>query len=391
MKQPTDTVAPADSLLEWRDEFPILQETNYLINNSLGAMPRAVYDQMREFADTWAHRGVKAWEEGWWEMAVSVGDVLGRVIGAGPGEISLHQNVTIAEAIVFSALRPTPVRNRVVYSELNFPSVRYFYQAQEGLEIHAVPCPDGVHVPLEALLEAIDERTLVVPISHVIYKSAFLQDARAIVERAHQMGALVVLDTYQSCGAVPIDVYELGADFVVGGSVKWLCGGPGVAYLWARPELRDRLEPRFTGWMAHERPFDFEPQMEYTRSAYRFLNGTPNVPGLYAARSGYEIIARVGVEPIREKSLALTRRIIELADRFGFEVNTPREDEQRGGTVSVNPPDAFQVSRRMLERDIMIDFRPGAGIRVAPHFYNTLTEVEDAMAQMNEIVGGARR
>ncbi len=389
MTQPL-TLDSNDLLLKWREEFPILRHTNYLINNSLGAMPRNVYRQMQEFTDTWATRGVKAWEEGWWEMAVSVGDILGRVMGAGPGEISLHQNVTIVQAIVFSALRPTPQRNRVVYSDLNFPSVRYFYQAQEGLDIRVVPCPDGIHVPLDAMLDAIDERTLVVPISHVIFKSAFLQDARAIVRRAHEVGALVVLDTYQSCGAVPFDVRDLDADFVVGGSVKWLCGGPGVAYLWVRPELRDRLQPRFTGWMAHARPFEFEPEMDYSPSAYRFLNGTPNVPGLYAARSGYEIVAEVGVEAIRRKSLRLTDRIIELADEYGFEVNTPRNREQRGGTVSVNPPNAWEVSRRMLDRQIMIDFRPGAGIRVAPHFYNTQQEVEDAMAQMNEIVREAR-
>lgn len=386
MTQLTSAPETDDALLQWRDEFPILEHTNYLISNSLGAMPRRVYDQMREFADTWGTRGVRAWEEGWWEMAVSVGDILGRVIGAQPGEISLHQNVTIVEAIVFSALRPTPERNRVVYSDLNFPSIRYFYQAQEGIEIQTVPSPDGIHVPPEAMLEAIDERTLVVPISHVIFKSAFLQDAEAIVRRAHEVGALVVLDTYQSCGTVPFDVHRLGADFVVGGSVKWLCGGPGVAYLWVRPELRDSLQPRFTGWMAHARPFDFDPEMEYVSSAYRFLNGTPNVPALYAARSGYEILAEIGVEPIRRKSIRLTQRIIELADGFGFEVNSPRDPERRGGTVSVNPPNAWEVSRKMLDRQIMIDFRPGAGIRMAPHFYNTLQEVEDAMAQMNEIV-----
>ncbi len=386
MTQTDETVEQIDSLLEWRDEFPILASSNYLISNSLGAMPRRVYEDMREFADTWANRGVKAWEEGWWEMAVAVGDILGPIIGAGPGEISLHQNVTIAEAIVFSALRPTPERNRVVYSELNFPSIRYFYQAQENLDIQVVPSPDGIHVPLEDMLEAIDERTLVVPISHVIFKSAFLQDAEAIVRRAHEVGALVVLDTYQSCGAVPFDVHQLGADFVIGGSVKWLCGGPGVAYLWVRPDLREQLEPRLTGWMAHERPFDFEPRLEYTSSAFRFLNGTPNVPALYAARSGYQIIAQVGVEPIRGKSVRLTERIIELADEYGFPVNTPRDPNRRGGTVSVYPPHAREVSRQMLERNIMVDYRPTAGIRVAPHFYNTLQEVEDAMAQMFEIV-----
>lgn len=375
-----------DDLLKWRPEFPILDTCTYLISNSLGAMPRGVYDHLNEFANTWATRGVRAWEETWWGMAVSAADSIARIIGANAGEISTHQNVTIAQAIVFSSLRPTPERNKIVYSELNFPSVRYFFQAQEGVETEVVPCPDGISVPLEAMLEAIDERTLLVPISHVIFKSAFLQDAAAIIEKAHSVGALVVLDAYQSCGAVPIDVNLLKPDFLLGGSVKWLCGGPGVTYLYVRPDLRDSLEPRLTGWMAHRRPFEFEPEMEYVDSAYRFLNGTPNIPSLYAALAGYRIVAEIGVEPIREKSLRMTDRIIEMADDFGFPVNTPRQHSQRGGTVSVNPPDAWRVSRQLLDRGVMIDFRPGAGIRVAPHFYNTFEEIEQAMLEMKAIV-----
>lgn len=373
-------------LLEWRNEFPILSETVYLINNSLGAMPRAVYDSLREYADAWGHRGVRAWEEGWWEMAVSVGDLIGRIIGAGEGEVSTHQNVTIAEAIVHSSLRPTPRRNKIVYSELNFPSIRYLYQAQRDLDVEVVACPDGISVPLDAMLEAIDERTLAVPISHVIFKSAYLQDVRPIIDKAHSVGAYVILDTYQSCGAVPIDVQDLKPDFVIGGSVKWLCGGPGVAYLYVRPDLRDKLEPRLTGWMAHEAPFEFESSMRYSESAYRFLNGTPHIPSLYAARCGYRIIGEIGVERIREKSLQLTERLIRSADERGFCVNTPREPQRRGGTVSIDPPQAQQVSRHLIDRGYMVDYRPGAGIRVAPHFYNTEEEVDAVMHEMGRIV-----
>ncbi|MFQ5741070.1 MAG: aminotransferase class V-fold PLP-dependent enzyme [Acidobacteriota bacterium] len=375
-----------DEWLKWRNEFPILEQSTYLINNSLGAMPRRVYQSVHDYAESWNTRGVRAWEEGWWEMAVSVGDLVGKLIGAGPGEVSMHQNVTIAQAIVFSSLRVTGRRNRVVYSELNFPSVRYFYQAQEGLEIDVVPCPDGISVPLDSMLEAIDERTLLVPLSHVIYRSAYLQNAAAIIEKAHRVGAVVVLDTYQSCGAVPFDVKELEVDFVIGGSVKWLCGGPGVAYLYVRPDLRDELRPRLTGWMAHEQPFEFGPEMQYSSSAYRFLNGTPNVPALYAVQPGYEIIAEVGVDRIRQRSLQLTDRAIELADQYGLEVRTPRHPSERGGTVSVSPPDARSVCRQLLERDIIVDYRPGAGIRIAPHFFNTMDEVEYALQEMRAIV-----
>jgi kynureninase len=374
-----------DPLISWRNEFPILKTCTYLINNSLGAMPRQVYDRMQDYARTWSNRGIRAWTEGWWDMPVTTGDLLARIIGAQPGEISMHQNVTIAEAIVFHSLRPTTRRNKVVYSELNFPSLRYFYEAQEGIEVVAVPCPDGMTVPLDALLEAIDEHTLLVPISHVVFKSAFLQDVAAVIAKAHQHGALVLLDTYQSAGAVPFDVRELDVDFVVGGSVKWLCGGPGVAYLYVKPELRQQLRPRLTGWMAHARPFEFEPTMDYSESAFRFLNGTPNVPGLYAVQAGYEIIAEVGVEAIRAKSLQLTDRIFALAEDCGFDVQTPRSPEQRGGTVSVHPPQAREVARRLIDRGVLIDYRPGAGIRVAPHFYNTLDEVDFAMSEMKTI------
>jgi kynureninase len=381
-----------DDLLAWRKEFPILEKSVYMISNSLGAMPRAVYESLQEYAETWATRGVCAWDEGWWEMPVEIGDLIGKIIGAAPGEVSMHQNVTIAQAIVFSSLPISSRRNKIVYSQLNFPSVRYFYQAQQQVKIEVVPCPDGITVPLEEMLLAIDELTLVVPISHVIFKSSFIQDAAAIIEKAHSVGALVILDTYQSCGAVPFNVKELDVDFVIGGSIKWLCGGPGTAYLYVRPELRDQLQPQLTGWMAHEHPFEFAPEMEYARSAFRFLNGTPNIPGLYAARCGYEIIAAAGVERIRRKSLQMTERILELADDYGFQVNTPRRPDQRGGHATINPPDAQQVCRELIRRNFIVDYRPGAGIRVAPHFYNTMDEVEEFMAAMKSIAyAGAGR
>ncbi len=384
------TIPPqvVDPLLEWRSQFPILDQCTYLISNSLGAMPAQTAGSLQEYAHTWNTRGVQAWEEGWWEMAVSVGDTIGRIIGADPGEVSMHQNVTLAEAIVFSALKVTPGRNKIVYSQLNFPSVRYFYQAQPELEVEVVACPDGMTVPLQAMLDAIDERTLAVPVSHVVFKSAFVQDVAAIVDKAHRVGALVILDTYQSCGALPFNVKEMEVDVVIGGSVKWLCGGPGVAYLYIRPDLRRRLVPKLTGWMAHQRPFQFEEEMVFSDSAYRFLNGTPNIPGLYAARRGYEIVAEIGVDRIREKSMRLTQRIIELADEFGFELKTPRNAKQRGSAVSVRPPRSQEVSREMLHRNIQIDYRPGAGIRIAPHFYNSEAEVESALFEMKSIVEG---
>jgi len=282
-------------------------------------------------------------------------------------------------------------RNKIVCSALNFPSIIYLYRQQErrGARLQLVDSPDGVHVPLDAMLEAIDEHTALVPISHVIFKSAFIQDVGAIVARAHEVGALVALDTYQSTGAVPVDVAAWDVDFAVGGTLKWLCGGPGVAYLYVKPELADALEPAVTGWMSHTNPFAFDPgPIDRNSGAWRFISGTPSIPALRACRPGLKIVNEVGVEAIRANSLQQTRRIIEAADAHGWVVNTPRHDEARGGTVSLMVPDCEQVSRQLLARDILIDFRPGAGIRLSPHFYNTDDEIDHAIATIAELVGG---
>ncbi len=253
----------ADELLQWRSEFPILDKSVYLISHSLGAMPRETYDKLHEYAEIWATRGVRAWAEGWWEMPQTVGDMVAQIIGAPPASVVMHQNVSICQALILSCMLPLKdaKRNKIVYSELNFPSVMYVYEAHakaHGLQIATVASDDGMTVPLERLLAAIDETTLLVPVSHVLFKSAFLQDAQAIVQRAHEVGAKVVLDTYQSAGTVPLNATELGVDFITGGSVKWLCGGPGAGYLYVRPDLQTQLEPQITGWAAHVAPFAFE-------------------------------------------------------------------------------------------------------------------------------------
>src|SRR5436189_558843 len=275
-------------LLEYRDRFPILAETTYLINHSLGAMPAGAEDRVLEYAREWKTRGVRAWEEGWWEMPLTVGDQVGRLIGAPPGTVSMHQNVTLAEAVVLSCFGFEGDRRRIVYEAGNFPSVRYLYQAARGAEVVVAPDDEGV-------VDAIDERTLLVPVTHVLFKTGEIQEVEAIVRRAHEVGAHVVLDAYQSVGTVPLDVTALGVDFAVGGSVKWLCGGPGAGWLYVRPDLAETLEPALTGWQAHERLFAFEPQQDYTYGAARFLTGTPNVPALYAASAGYDVVEDVGI------------------------------------------------------------------------------------------------
>lgn len=368
-----------DPLLAWRDEFPILNGTVYLVSHSLGAMPRRTRERLAEFADIWASRGVRAWHEGWWEMPREVGDLIGAIIGAAPGEVVMHQNQSLAQATILSALDWPAERNRIVSEEINFPSNLYLFHAIEGTgaKITPVRSDDGLTVPLERLLGAIDERTRLVSISHVVYKSAFVQDLRPIIERAHEVGALVLVDLYQSAGAVPVDVRGLNIDFATGGSVKWLCGGPGAGYLYVRRDHWASLEPRLTGWMAHREPFAFaDGAIDYAPDAYRFLNGTPGIPSLYAARSGYEIVGEIGVQAIRAKSIRQTERLIALADAAGIPVACPRDARARGGTVTLEVPNGDLIVRALSERDVVVDYRPGAGIRVSPHFYTADDELE---------------
>lgn len=381
-------IQTTDPLLAWRKEFPTLEHTVHLISHSLGAMPRRTRDRLNEYADTWMTRGIRAWEEGWWEMPVTVGNLVASIIGAGAGEVVMLPNVSIAQSIVNSCFDWTGPRNRIVAEELNFPTNLYLYHELErsGAQLEIVPSDDGMTIPLDRMLAAIDERTRLVSVSHVIYKSAYVQDVAAIARRAHDAGALVVADIYQSAGTLPVNVREMGVDFAAGGSVKWLCGGPGAGYLYVRPELRQTLEPRVTGWVAHKRPFAFESGgIEYADDAFRFLNGTPAIPALYAARSGYEIINEIGVENIRQKSLRQTQRLIDLADEAGFRINTPRTEAERGGTVTLDIPDGQEITKELLRRDFLVDFRPGAGIRIAPHFYTKDEELDLIISEIQGI------
>ena len=363
----------------FRDRFPILADTTYLINHSLAAMPAAAEDRLAEYARMWKTRGIRSWGEGWWEMPLTVGDQIGRIVGAPRGSVCMHQNVTVAVAVVLSCFRVEPPRNRIVYVEGEFPSVRYLLQAQPGAEIGVVP-------DLDALLESIDERTLLVPVSHVLYKTAELQDVAAVQRRAREVGAHVLLDAYQSAGAVPVDVAALGVGFATGGSVKWLCGGPGAAWLYVRPVLIEQLEPALVGWQGHARPFAFEPELEYADGIARFLTGTPNVPALYAATAGYDVVEEVGVDRIRERSLALTDLLIRLADEARYEVTSRRERGRRGASVTVRVPGFEGVHKELGERQILCDFRPEVGLRLGPHFFNTESELEYTFAQIGEIL-----
>jgi kynureninase len=379
-----------DPLLVWRSEFPILAHTTYMISHSLGAMPQRARVRMNEYADAWAERGIRAWEEGWWEMPITVGNLIGRIIGAGDGEVVMHQNVSVCQSIVASCFDWRAPRNKLVTDALNFPSNNYIYHSLEraGARVATAASSDGFTLPVERILDLIDEQTALVSVSHVAFRSSYVQDLAAITERAHKVGAMVVADLYQSAGTLPVDVRALKVDFATGGSVKWLCGGPGAGYLYVREDLRAQLRPAATGWVAHEEPFAFAAgPIEYAHDAFRFLNGTPNVPAMYAARSGYEIVNEIGVPAIREKSLRQTTRLMALADEAGFTVNTCRDPKLRGGTVVVDVPNGYAVTKELARREVLVDYRPQAGIRIAPHFYTTDEELEHTMTEIRDIVG----
>jgi kynureninase len=367
--------------LRWRPEFPILATTTYLVSNSLGAMPRGTATNLARYAEVWATRGVRAWEEGWWEMPVTVGDMVAPLIGAPKGTVTMHQNVTIAQAIVCSCFEPSGRRDKIVCEEENFPSVMYYYAAQHGLRLESVPA--------ERLVDAIDEETLLVPTSHVLFKTSTIQDAAAIVEKARQVGARVVLDCFHSAGVVPLDVTRLRVDFAVGGCLKWLCGGPGNGWLYVRPDLINDLMPRLTGWQAHADPFAFEPPpMRVTTGPMRFLNGTPQIPALYAAMEGLRIVDEIGVTAIRAHSVMLTTQLLDAVRELGYATQTPADPARRSGTVCVNPPDAERISRELLKRGFIIDWRPDVGIRIAPHFYSTADECDEIVAEIAALAEG---
>ncbi|MEO8606835.1 MAG: aminotransferase class V-fold PLP-dependent enzyme [Chloroflexota bacterium] len=381
---------PNDELLKWREEFPILATCNYLISNSLGAMPRGVYDRLREYADTWATLGVRAWGAGWWDIKGAAGDKIAPLMGAPAGSVLVHENASIANSILMSGLDfSDSKRNKIVMTDQDFPSDVYTLRAMlPQMEFVMVSSRDGIGIDTDELLDAIDERTRLVSVSHVLFRSAYIMPVAAIVQKAHQIGAQVLLNGYHSVGIIPVDVTATNVDFYIGGTLKWLCGGPGGVFMYVRPDLLTTLNPKITGWFAQQQPFAFDVEHFTLREdAYRLANGTPAIPALYSIQPGTEIIAAVGVENIRAKSLRQTEWLIELADQAGYAVNSPRDPASRAGTVTLRPGEnAYEISRELLARNIVIDYREGAGIRVAPHFYNTDAEIQQVMDTIAAII-----
>lgn len=375
-------------LLKTRDQFPTLEKSVHLISHSLGAMPKKARELTTSFLDTWENDSIEAWSHHWLPQMKVLGDTIARVLGVDAGTVTMNQNVSTVQAVLASCFDWSQKRNKIVYSELEFSTVHYVWNAQKrrGARVNILKSDDGMTVPLERLYAAIDEETLIVPMSHVLFRSSTLQDLKAIIKRAHEVGAYVLADCYQSAVITPLQLKEWNVDFACGGSVKWACGGPGAAYLYVRPDLLPSLKPIDTGWFGHAEPFAFDMgEMRYASDMWRMVGGTPAIPALFSALAGWQLVADLPQEALRKKSLRQTALLRELAEKRGFKINTPREDAQRGGTICFDFAGSENVAKELNHRRYYCDWRPGCGIRASPHFYTTDEEVVRFVDEVDRI------
>lgn len=382
-------MAADDPLLIHRAKFPALEHCVHLISHSLGCVPAQAQADLAEFAELWATRSITAWSE-WLPEVDRAAARIAKIISAPAGTVTMLPNVSTIMAVLASCFEFTPGRDGVVYEQLMFPTVSYVWQAEarRGARCVVVPCVDGV-VDVAAMCAAIDERTQLVVLQHVVFASAAVTDVKAIVARARQVGAHVILDCYQSIGTLPIDVVDLGVSFACGGSVKYLCGGPGAGWLYVRADLIEQFAPRVTGWFGHEAPFAFTmPEQHYADTIWRYQGGTLPIAALYQSRAGQAIIAEIGVTAIRDKSLALTAACIGWVDELGLSLRSPRAEAARGGSVVFDFVGAADVCRELNRRKFFCDHRPGAGIRIAPHFYTKREEIDLFFAELRLLRGG---
>ncbi len=370
-----------------REEFPSLSRGVHLLSHSLGPIPRGAYESMRTYLDRWnEHVSEDAWAASWWELSREVGDRIAHLMGAAPDSVQVQPTASVAMSVVASCFDFAQAKRRtVVTTALDFPSMGYIWEAQRrlGAEVHIVPSEDDIIIPTERIVEAIDSRTCLVALSHVSYRSSYRLEAKAIIERAHEVGAMVLLDTYQSVGAMSMDAAGWSVDFLIGGTIKWLCGGPACGYLYVRPDLVGRLQPRLTGWIAHAQPFDFSHEgMRYAPGVRRFAQGTPNIPGLCSCLPGLKIIGQVSVSAIESESQRRTQWMVEFALARGWRLHSPQEVERRGGSVMIEVENPQQFVAELAARGVFVDCRPGVGLRMSPHFFNTDDEVAEAMEKL---------
>lgn len=373
----------------FRSEFPALASGIHMLSHSLGPMPLGVRDAMERYTLEWqGHPLEDPWDEGWWDLVGRVGNAVGALLGAPVGSVWPMPNATLALATVVSCLDPSGSRNRIVTTELDFPSMGHLLHAWErsGLEVVRVPSEDGATVDPERVADAVDERTALVAVSHVSFRTSYRLDPEPLAERARRLGAHLCMDAYQSAGIVDLDATTMGADFLIGGSIKWLCGGPSCGWLFVRPDVQEQLRPALTGWMAHEDPLAFESgPIRYAAGARRFATGTPGVASLLSAMPGLEILAAVGPPLIAAESRARTQHMIETVLESGWTVLTPLDDARRGGTVVIDTSEPAALVDALRARGIFADSRPGGGVRISPHFFNTDDEVEQVLQALREL------
>ena len=376
-----------DPLLAYRAKFPALENCVHLISHSLGCVPAQTKDDLGEFFDLWQTTSITAWGD-WLPEVDRAAARIGKIISAPASSVTMLPNVSTIMAVLASCFEYTPKRNKIVYEALMFPTVSYVWQEEKrrGANCVVVPSVDGITIDVDTMCAAIDEHTVAVVMQHVVFSSAYIQDAKKICARAKAVGAHVILDCYQSVGIIPLDVVELGVSFACGGSVKYLCGGPGAGWLYVRPDLLETFSPRVTGWFGNEAPFAFTmPEQTYAATVWRFQGGTLPIAALYQSRAGQSIVGEIGSTAIREKSLVMTERIIGWVDELGFTLNSPRPAAQRGGSVVFDFAGASEVCRELNRRKYFCDHRPGVGIRIAPHFYSKSEEIELFFAELRKL------
>lgn len=387
MSEPAAHIADEADLLAARTEFAGCEKAVHLMSHTLGPAPRGAREAANRFLDEWESEGLHVWDK-WYPTLLRFGELWTKLLNVEAGTVIPVANCTAAEVIIASSFDyRASSRRKIVYDDLVFPSIHYVWSEQErnGAEICVVKT-DGINAPIEQLLAAIDEKTLIVPISHVMFRSGAMYDVDRVIKRAHEVGALVFLDVYQSAGTVPLDLGASGCDLACGGSLKWMCGGPGAGFLYVRKDVLPRLRPTATGWFGHAEPFKFEmAPMRYGEGSLRFIGGVPTIPSIYTALAGLEMIARLGVDRIRRKSLRQTGMLREKLLQRGLRVVTPVEPAAHGGFIAVDFPNASEVSKTLTERNFLQDYRAGGGLRISPHFFTSDDEIDRFLHELDDV------
>ncbi|HLW48890.1 MAG TPA: aminotransferase class V-fold PLP-dependent enzyme [bacterium] len=373
---------PALSWAAYRAEFPIFERVTYLNTCSLGALGARVRAAVGRFLDLWDAWGASAWYGPWWEELDALRGSFAAVIGADRSEVALAPSITGALTAVAGCF-DYAARPRVIVSDIDFPTVPYQWLARRGIEVVYAPSPDGLGVPVETFERLIDERTQLVVASHVYFQSGEIQDVTALARLTHARGALLLVDAYQSVGQVPVDVRTLGVDFLVAGGLKWLLGGPGIAYLYVRRELHAALAPSAVGWFAHGRQFAFDTRhFEYADDARRFQGGTPSVAAIYAARAGLEYVHEIGPARLRARQIELlTDLAAGLAEIRALRPRMRGRVQDLAGILTVPVADPAAAVAGLREHGVIVDARPGV-IRLSPYFYNTAEDFERTVAAL---------